>query len=520
MTPTAEAVRRFRDLLGEAGVSTAPAELVAAETATYPTSTRVPVILRPASTSEVAACVTLAAELKLALYPVSGGRNYGYGSRAPTADAALLDLGRLQRVFDYDDRLGVVTVEAGVTFEGLFDFLRAQNAPWLAPATSGPPLGSVIGNALERGIGTGPHADRAGHLAALEVVLGDGTVLNTGADGRVAGLARDGAGPSLDGLFFQSNLGVVTRATVWLSPLPAHLTVTFLQVDEAARLHALVEALRGALHSGLTRPPVSVFNALRLLSVVRGYPWQEAQGRVPLPNDVLRSQCRDLRIPVFAADLALQGASAAHARVVLDHLLPKLTPQVDRWESIEADGPQLEALLRSPQGEHAFIDSPLRRALLLRHLGVPQVAPLSQTYWRKPVRPAQPGDPDRDGCGALWCCPLVPFTGEDAARAVALCEETLTDAGFEPGISLQGLSSRALHLICSLLWDRHMPGEDERALAAGALLEKRLHAAGYPAYRKSTVRMGAHRTPEAEVLRRIKGTLDPAHVLAPGRYVL
>ena len=53
---------------------------------------------------------------KVAVYPISSGRNWGYGSRVPAADGCvLLDLGRMNQIVDFNEELGYVTVEPGVT---------------------------------------------------------------------------------------------------------------------------------------------------------------------------------------------------------------------------------------------------------------------------------------------------------------------------------------------------------------------------------------------------------------------
>ena len=41
------------------------------------------------------------------------------------------------------------------------------------------------------------------------------------ADAQAAGLHREGLGPDMSGLFLQSNLGIVTRMTIWLERRPA-----------------------------------------------------------------------------------------------------------------------------------------------------------------------------------------------------------------------------------------------------------------------------------------------------------
>ena len=48
--------------------------------------------------------------------------------------------------------------------------------------------------------------------------------------------------------------------------------------------------------------------------------------------------------------------------------------------------------------------------------GMPTDKPLASTYWRKRGTIPADMDPDRDGCGLLWCAPVVPMVGSDVAR--------------------------------------------------------------------------------------------------------
>ena len=50
---------------------------------------------------------------------------------------------------------------------------------------------------------------------------------------------RWGLGPSLDGLFTQSNLGVVTRMTFWLMPAPEYFQAFFFRCDRDEALPPL-----------------------------------------------------------------------------------------------------------------------------------------------------------------------------------------------------------------------------------------------------------------------------------------
>src|SRR5687768_4346930 len=109
------AISEWRSAIGAAYVSTAADDLRAAAGATFPTRATVFAIVRPADTREVQECVRIANKFTVPLYPVSTGRNWGYGSRSPVRDAVILDLGRLNKIIDLNEDLAYVTVEPGVT---------------------------------------------------------------------------------------------------------------------------------------------------------------------------------------------------------------------------------------------------------------------------------------------------------------------------------------------------------------------------------------------------------------------
>src|SRR5690349_18333627 len=101
-----EALHAWRDLLGHDHVLTDSATLTRAETATFATSQRVYAVLQPGTSAEVQACVKIANQYQISLYPISGGKNWGLGSQVPVqGPGVLLDLRRLNRIVDYDETL-------------------------------------------------------------------------------------------------------------------------------------------------------------------------------------------------------------------------------------------------------------------------------------------------------------------------------------------------------------------------------------------------------------------------------
>ena len=177
----------------------------------YGLERRVAGIVYPQSTKEVQNLTRLAREIALPLYPISRGMNQGYGDRLPVADGQLIvDLQRMQAIRRYDPAGGIVTLEPGVTQRQLFDFLRCKQAPFWMDATGAGSASSIVGNTLEGGFGHTPLGNRRRQILDLEVVLGDGTLLNTG--------IFPSYGPNLSGVFVQSNFGIITAMSMPLMP--------------------------------------------------------------------------------------------------------------------------------------------------------------------------------------------------------------------------------------------------------------------------------------------------------------
>lgn len=497
------ALARWRELIGDEHVWADETRLAAAATATFPTQQRVAAQLRPADTSQVQACVRVAHELGIPLHAVSRGRNWGYGSRVPHRDGAVvLDLARLDRIVDFDERLAYVTVEPGVTFRQLSTFLRSCRARVFASVVGGTGDGSVLANALERGDGSGPLGDRFGHVCGLEVVLPTGELVHTGyarfPGAHAAPLSKWGAGPYLDGLFSQSGLGIVTRATIWLAPYPKSLLIGSLIADDDAALRAIVDAARELVLSGAIVSTVPMWNDYKLLALVGQYPWTEAGERTPLPDDVREALRARAKLGRWNATFSIYGASRAHA-LASRTLVTEAFGRVGQlaWR----EGPS------DPLAAEADACGPV--------LGVPRERNVSALYWRKRMPFPERVDPERDRCGFIWLSHAVPFEGQHARTVARLVEDEVRAAGFEPQLSLLGVTARCMSMVCSIAYDRDAPGDDDRALACHAHVSSLLVARGYPPFRT-----GVQDTPPSgepaydELVARIANAIDPHGILA------
>jgi 4-cresol dehydrogenase (hydroxylating) len=499
----AAALKDWQSAVGAPFATADAATLLRYSAATFAISRRIVAVLRPGSVDEVATCVRIAGRHGVPLYPISGGRNWGLGSRVPASDGnAVLDLGRLKRISDFDERLGHVRIEAGVTFRELHEFLAARGSELYLPAIGGPADASIIGNCVERGDATGPHADRLANLCDLDVILANGDRLRTGF-GRFPGsvlapLSNRPPGPQLDGLFSQSNLGIVLVATVWLARRPAVLQLFTGRVPARDELPMLIDALQPLIMRGvIAENSVSLWNAYKLLPRLGRYPWRLTGGATPL---ALRS--RGQAEPWFVCG-AIYSPSSAVASA--------------QKELVEA---AVAAHLLS-FGVSSSESDPTVWSKAGLFVGVPTDDNTATVYWRKrEPRPARI-DPDADRCGVLWICLALPFVGDLVGSAVARLEDLALAGGFEPIIGFECTSARVLHAFVALYYDRGVDGEDERARAGHDAVLSAAADLGIHPYRLghlSADRLGDGEKGYGRAVRSIKAAFDPDRIFAPGRY--
>ena len=385
---------------------------------------------------------------------------------------------------------------------------------------------SLIGNAVERGFGHTPYGDHFAHACGLEVVLPEGDVIETGfarfKGAKAAPVYKWGVGPSLDGLFSQSNFGIVTRMTVWLMPEPEYFQAYYFQCENEDGLAGIIEALRPLRMNGTIRSSSHIANDYKVISAIDQYPWEQTGGRTPLAGDLMHEFRRRAKVGAWNGSGALYG-TRAQVKEARRLLRQALNGRAKRLTFL--DDKKLAMAARFANVYERITGWNLKKTLaVLKPVyglmkGVPTDHPLASTYWRKRTPPPAEMNPDRDGGGRLWCSPVAPNDGQHATRLTSIATALVLDHGFEPAISLTMLTDRTLSCIISLTYDRDVRGEDDRAMTCYHDLLDRLAADGYHSYRLSVGAMHAMGGGSyGELLQTLKQALDPHGVLAPGRY--
>jgi 4-cresol dehydrogenase (hydroxylating) len=502
-----------------------PVSLHQVNTATFQTQTRSRLIVQPRSTADVVMVVQFAGRQHATIYPISRGKNWGFGSKVPVADCdILLDLSCMNRILSYDAEFGTVRCEPGVTFQQLSNYLRDQGNRHFVSAIGGDPQASVLGNVLERGDGAGPYCERAKYVSSLEVVLADGSVIVTGygniQNSQLADVVETGVGPAFQELFFQSNYGIVTAITLWLRPMPAFFRTFSFSQNEAHSLPDLLNTLRDLYRRRVLHDPITFWNDYKQVATAMHAPFRLSAGQMPLARNLIKQHSNN-----YSTWYAFGGAfvdDAAIGQRIVRELFKRIRPHIrpqNRWSHLSTrkiawlrrfnrlaglTGLKLDALLE--QWEH----SPL--------LGQAGQTNLHSLFWRK-QRAAPAGiDPDRQLCGVLWNAFIMPFDGAAVARVIEEIEAIVFRYQFEPILSFVVLNDRYIRVFQQLLFDREDLVQDQAALACHQTVFDYLEAAGYSHARLDILHMDRKLLISTLLNDKIKGALDPQGIIAPGRY--
>ena len=223
----------------------------------------------PASVEQVQSVVRTANRYTIPLWTISTGKNLGYGGAAPLlGGSVVLDLKRMDRILEVNDKNHYALVEPGVSYFDLYRYIQDKGLKvWIDPADPG--WGSLIGNAVERGGGRTPMRDHFDAVCGMEVVLPSGEVIRTGmgalANSQTWQQYKYGFGPYVTPVFSQSSLGIVTKMGIWLFPQPeAYLTGT-VTVPKRADLIPLIAGMAYLMNSNIVMGTTSVASPLNFL---------------------------------------------------------------------------------------------------------------------------------------------------------------------------------------------------------------------------------------------------------------
>lgn len=450
----------------------------------------------PANVEEVQAIVRVANEDKIPLWPVSTGRNLAYGGAAPrTNDCVMLDLKRMNRVLEVNDELAYAVVEPGVSFFDLHRYLD-ENGHRMWISVPGPGWGSVIGNALERGVGYGRDSDHFATSVGIEVVLPDGELLRTG-NGAMDGnpswhIMQYGCGPMVDGLFSQSGYGVVTRMGRFLTPEPEGFMACEVSLENEEDIGALMTSLRPFKLNRMIDTPMVIGNLLIPAAYQQARSaWYTGQGAIP--KTILKEIQKETGLGWWNGFFGLYGPEEQVRQ---------------RWKAVSnaiKDVPgvnfQSRFYARGEKINH-FRDESLS--------GTPHLHEFNCLNWE-------------DSGAHIDFTPVVPLTAGHIANVYEIVSGTLNEWGldFRGGMYCE---DRFFRLVTTLIFDSKDGEQKKQVRGAFSALIRNCAEHGYAEYRTHLNYMdevaSTFNFNDNAMLRfqeQLKNAIDPNGIIAPGK---
>jgi len=448
----------------------------------------------PASVEEVQAIVKIANRYRQPIWPVSTGKNMGYGMTAPaTPGQIVLDLKRMNRILEIDPELGTALVEPGVTYQQLKDYLVENNIPlWIDVPTVGPVAGPV-GNTLDRGVGYTPYGEHFFFQCGMEVVLPNGELMRTGM-GSIKGSSawqafKWGYGPYVDGLFTQSNFGIVTKLGFWLMPKPPAYKPFMIRHDNMDDVPKIIEAMRPLRVSNLIANCNLMMSASYQLAMFKRRSEIVPDGQ-PLDDASVKKAAKANGLGMWNTYFALYGT---------DETVAAIEPIIRG--AIGASGG--EVLTAAEMGDNPWFhhhSQLMEGGLNLDELGL--------LRWRGA------------GGGLAWFAPVAAAKGKEAEGQTKLAREILDKHGFDYTAAYT-IGWRDLHHIIALLFDKSDAEQEKKADACYREMVTRFGEKGWASYRTGVNSMELVAQQYGQVNRDfnkvLKDAIDPNHILAPGK---
>lgn len=527
------ALYEVRNFLKENQIIFESDDLLKKSKSTLPEQRTPDMILYPESKEEVQKIVKIANDLKIPLWYLSTGKNWGYGCKSANYDGGItLVLERMKKIELVDSDLCYAVIEPGVTYSDLNSFLLKSKYNLWTDSAGTTENASVIGNALDKGRGLTPYADHFGSLCGLEVVMPDGTFLSTSPSENFQSkhLYKWSIGPYVDGLFTQSNYGIVVSAGIWLMPKPDKFEFfAFEYTKTEKQFSQFIDNFRLLFFKNglISRPHLA--NDFAMLCIIDKYPKALlTPNSKMLSVQALNQWKKKHGVTSWTFGGGLYGTSIqikAQKQLVKKYLSPygkirflgdigSETVIGKIYRKIIMTAARLDK--KSPE----FIKQIFPAMNLFK--GTPTDEFAKQVYFKSPLpNPTTAFEPALDDCGFIWTGPLVPFNSYHITNALAKAKQVFDDHQFDIFVELIVESPRNMIALFGVFYNPKDAEETSRANSWYKTIRKVMTAEGYLAYRElsTSTHLAMDLNPNLKrTLSKIKDALDENKIFAPGRY--
>ncbi|MEC9282327.1 MAG: FAD-dependent oxidoreductase [Bdellovibrionota bacterium] len=470
---------------------------------------------------------------KTPLYVHSTGNNWGYGAKSPIQeDSCVLSLAEMNQISNFDSERGIVHLQPGVTYGQLSEFLRASGNRWIAPVHGGGPDCSVMGNLLERGFGITPIEDHFSSLQSMRAILPNGKIYESSYKSLgMENLCQNfqwGIGPYMDGLFTQSNFGIVTEICIRLAPKREFREVWIVKIKPSTKWGQILKTVRKIQQDhGHSIGGINIMNKERMNSMFSDYPLDKKENSSALSQEEVQEFAKSMGFNQWTIVLSIQStketgraikkqlkknfkAIKSSINVVNDFslaalsLISKFIPKLGKFD--------FRKFASSSKGLLDIID------------GIPNHTAVKLAYWMNET-PFQASKqlPDIDNCGLIWFSPILPLSDVTIEMFLKICEETSAKYNINPLITLTSFNALSLECTFPILFNKNSPGAAENARKFYLEMFKKCREIHCIPYRLPIFAMEEIKQTPLQgsflLASNIKKQLDPDNILSPGRYV-
>ena len=228
------------------------------------------IVIRPKDAQEISEILKIANEENIPVIPRGGG-DCEFGGSKPIGDGGIvLETKRMNRVINLDQDNLIVTVEAGISWGKLNEYLCHFG---LYTGCMGPGSGmtAAIGGGISHhsvgGGGCAKYGACTNQLVSLEVVLPTGEIINTGSQANKYSkypFNRFGNGPDLAGLFCGDNgiFGVKTKVSLQVFPKPPFAAYKTFQLPRKERM------ISAKIMTEIRQKGIDVYDVMYLMDLI------------------------------------------------------------------------------------------------------------------------------------------------------------------------------------------------------------------------------------------------------------
>jgi 4-cresol dehydrogenase (hydroxylating) len=297
----------------------------------------------------------------------------------------------------------------------------------------------------------------------------------------------------VDGIFSQSNFGIVTKMGIWLMPEPPGYRPYMISFQREEDIEQVIEILR-PLKVGMVIQNAATVRSLILDAAIHDTKSKYHSGSGPVPPSVYQDIMDDQQIGMWNFCGALYGPP----------------PVMDALESVIRD-----AFSQVPGSRFWFPEERTREFDILKHRaetmkGIPKLTEFNFLNWN-------------GGGGHVGFSPVAPITGKDAIDQYNLVSGLLREYQFDY-LGLMAIGWRDLHHVTVVVYDKNDPDEIRRMDEVFNILVDEAAKAGYGEYRTHIRYMDriaqTYNWNNGSLWRMhetVKDALDPNGIIAPGK---